>query len=519
MLKIMKTETKQTNTNPAHQYARLSLLSVTLTAVLTTFHHYYKLGNGAFILGVIIISLPIVFLNWFRKTKAAIPFILYLLMNVWIIIGFGIVDGFWDSTIKVYFSNFLFHNSRLFIRSPLGTFPFEVTGVFAFVLSMFASYYGYKFLKAVIANKLSWNPWNQRLKWVGVPLVIAGILLAGFDSYKHTMVIPKNKMVKIGIITPVDGPGKLLGTSFLKAVELAKEDVMNTKTKNLYELVIKNSGTSPAETEIAIQELINKEHVQGIVGGISASGRIVKPYVTAAKIPHLCVCSIKTIGDGEYNFTNIPIAEDEAIQWIKEAQRRGVKTVAVLNQKYLSIENHVKYLKKEAEKAGIQVVYEKEFQESTKDFMDIITASKKTAPDIYYISAFPPALDILGEQLKKAGINNLASIVAFSISNKPGLFEGNWYTDSYVNEEFKKRFERKYPEERFATHMMPYAYDSYKLMVQAFESGEDPVKYIQNITEFPGAAGAITRKQGEGNFRSTPTVWTIKNGKPELLYK
>jgi len=86
-----------------------------------------------------------------------------------------------------------------------------------------------------------------------------------------------------------------------------------------------------------------------------------------------------------------------------------------------------------------------------------------------------------------------------------------------VNEEFKKRFEQKYPEERFATHMMPYAYDSYKLIVQAFESGEDPVKYIQNITEFPGAAGTITRKQGEGNFRSTPTVWTIKNVKPELL--
>ncbi len=341
----METKTNQLNTNPAHRFAWLSLLSIIATAILTTIHHYYKLGNSAFILGIVIIGLPVVFLNWFRKTKTATPFILYALVNAWIIIGFGIVDGFWDSTIKVYFSNFLFHNSRLFIRSPLGSFPFEVTGVFAFALSMFASYYGFKFLKAVIANKLSWNPWNQRLKWVGVPLVMAGILLAGFDSYKHTIVIPKNKMVKIGIIIPVDGPGKLLGTSFLKAVELAKEDVMNTKTKNLYELVIKNSGTSPAETEGAIQELINKEHVQGIVGGISASGRIVKPYVTAAMIPHLCVCSIETIGDGQYNFTNIPLAEDEAIQWVKEAQRRGVKTVAVLNQKYLSIENHVKYLK------------------------------------------------------------------------------------------------------------------------------------------------------------------------------
>jgi ABC-type branched-subunit amino acid transport system substrate-binding protein len=515
----MKTETKQLNTNPAHRFARLSLLSITLTAVLTTIHHYYKLGNGAFILGVIMIGLPIIFLNWFRKKKTAVPFVLYGLMNVWVIIGFGIVDGFWDSTIKVYFSNFLFHNSRLFIRSPLGSFPFEVTGVFAFIASLFATYYGYKFLKAVIANKPTWNPWNQRVKWIAVPLVIAGILLAGFDSYRHSIVIPKNKVVKIGIIIPVDGPGKLLGTSFLKAVEMAKEDVMNSKTKNSYELVIENSGTSPAETEVAIQKLINKEHVQAIVGGISASGRIVKPYVTAAKIPHLCVCSVKTIGDGEYNFTNIPIAEDEAIEWIKEAKKRNIKTIAIINQKYPSIEGHVKALKDEAKNSGIQVLFEKEFEANTTDFTTVINEAKKTVADIYFISGFPPTLDTLGEQLKKAGINNLASIVAFSVSNNPGLFEGNWYTDSYVNEEFEKRFEQKYPEERFATHMMPYAYDSYKMMVEAFESGEDPTSYLQSLTNYPGTSGTITRKTGEGNFRSTPVVWIIKNGKPELLYK
>jgi ABC-type branched-subunit amino acid transport system substrate-binding protein len=514
----MKTETKQTITNPVRQYGRLSLLSVTLTAVLTTVHHYYKLGNGAFVLGMIIIGLPIAFLNWFRKTKATIPFLLYVLVNVWIIIGFGILDGFWDSTIKVYFSNFLFHNSRLFIRSPLGSFPFEVTGVFAFVLSLFASYYGYKFLKAVIANKPSWNPWNQRAKWVAIPLAIAGILLAGFDSYKHTIVIPQNKVVKIGIIIPVDGPGKLLGTSFIKAVVMAKEDVMSTKTKNSYELVIENSGTSPSETEVAIQKLINKEHVQGIVGGISASGKIVKPYVTAAKIPHLCVCSVKTIGDGEYNFTNIPIAEDEATEWIKEAKKRNIKTIAIINQKYPSIEGHVAALKEEAKNSGIQVLFEKEFEATTTVFTTVIEEARKTNPDIYFISGFPPTLDFLGEQLKKAGINNLASIVAFSVSNNLGLFEGNWYTDSYVNDEFEKRFEQKYPEERFATHMMPYAYDSYKIMVDAFENGQDPAKYIQNLTEFPGTAGTITRKRGNGNFRSIPAVWVIKNGKPELLY-
>ena len=167
------------------------------------------------------------------------------------------------------------------------------------------------------------------------------------------------------------------------------------------------------------------------------------------------------------------------------------------------LQNALKALKDEAKNSGIQVLFEKQFEATATDFTAVIAEAKKTNPDIYFISGFPPTLDTLGEQLKKAGINNLASIVAFSVSNNRKLFEGNWYTDSYVNEKFEKRFEQKYPEERFATHMMPYAYDSYKLMVQAFESGEDPAKYIQDITEFPGTAGTITRKPGEGNFSSS----------------
>src|SRR5204862_8356320 len=101
----MKSETKQMIKNPAHHYARLSLVSVALTAVLTTVHHYYKLGNAAFTLGVIIIGLPLVFLRWFRKTNATAPSILYALTNAWIIIGCGIVHGLWYSSIRIYCSN------------------------------------------------------------------------------------------------------------------------------------------------------------------------------------------------------------------------------------------------------------------------------------------------------------------------------------------------------------------------------------------------------------------------------
>src|SRR5215470_9415040 len=135
-------------TNQIHRFARLSLLSIIITAIFITVHHVYKLGPSAIILGSTIVGAGVLLLRWFRKTKGLAPLILYGLLNVWIIVGFGLMEGFWDSTIRVFFSNFLFSDSRLFIRSPLKAYPFEVSGVLTFIASLYVLYYGSKFFIA-----------------------------------------------------------------------------------------------------------------------------------------------------------------------------------------------------------------------------------------------------------------------------------------------------------------------------------------------------------------------------------
>ena len=86
-----------------------------------------------------------------------------------------------------------------------------------------------------------------------------------------------------------------------------------------------------------------------------------------------------------------------------------------------------------------------------------------------------------------------------------------------IADALKKRIEQKYPEERFATHMMPYAYDDFNLIVQAYERGQNPAVYLRNITRYEGTAGPVTKVPGSGNFESMPAVWTIRNGKPALM--
>jgi ABC-type branched-subunit amino acid transport system substrate-binding protein len=326
--------------------------------------------------------------------------------------------------------------------------------------------------------------------------------------------MPPQAMVKIGTVVATSGPAALLGNSFLKAMQLAREDLKDTTHQ--YELVVEEI-MSPEKAEPAIENLIGVNKVDAVVVGFSISGQIVKRYAAAARIPVFCICSVGSIGDELYTFTTMPLAEDEATLWVAEANRKGIRSIALLTQDYPSIDGHVRALRAETAKAGIAFVYEDRFAAATTDFRARIAAAKGTAPDVYFVEAFNPALDLLGQQLKDAGVRNLASVVAFSLSERPELFEGGWYTDSYVSPAFKARLDQRYPAARLATHMMPYAYDSFNMLVQGFESGEEILTYIRRITEYSGTAGKITKKAGSGNFRSAPAVWVIKNGTPALV--
>ena len=82
---------------------------------------------------------------------------------------------------------------------------------------------------------------------------------------------------------------------------------------------------------------------------------------------------------------------------------------------------------------------------------------------------------------------------------------------------FRQRFEDKYPGTQFATHMMPYAYDSLNMIVQAYERGASPAVYLRNLRSYDGTADTLTQEPGSGIFRSAPSVWVIKDGKPTLL--
>jgi len=326
--------------------------------------------------------------------------------------------------------------------------------------------------------------------------------------------------IKIGAIVPFEGQSASLGKSFLEAVRVSMDNLGDTE--NDYQLVVEDGGTTPEESRRAARRLVEEDGADAIVGGISKVGEWVAPIAKHAGVPQICICSIPTIGDGQYNFTNIPLAEDEAEAWVSEATSRGLRTIAILAQEYPSIDGQVDGMKAAAEKAGMEVVYEYGFPAGTTEFLEPMMAAGEKSPDVYFVSAYEPSLTAIGKQIQVAESVHgsdleVASIVSISISEELGIFDGAWYTDSDLAEDaVLAQFEEAYPSSEFITHMMPYAYDSVRMLVDGFESDEGVVEYLRNLTSYDGSAGPITREAGSGNFRSKPVVWVVKDGVPEV---
>lgn len=512
----------ETKGGDVHGAARASLASVAAAAVTITLNHLPLLGLRALGLGAGLLGAATALLLRYRARPRWPALAGYLLVNLWIVAGFGFYKGLWRGALPLYVGTLLAWLSPSFPSPPIHGYLAETSGVAMFIAGLFVGAFAVKLLRAVLARDGHLNLPAQalgprvRAAWGSVAVAAVVALVAGYaHADQDRWVEPTDGVVRIGVLVPTSGPYALLGGSFVKAVEMAKDDLPPTRYR--YELVIRDPGPDPDKASGVIEDAVRNDRLNAILGGISLIGQVTQPIAARARIPHTCVCTVASIGDGVYNFTDIPSPEAEGKRWVEEAHRRGIHRVAVITQDYPSINNHVAAMESEARQSGIIVAFDRRFPDGEPDFDALIAAARATSPDVYYVEALPPHLDRLAAALGAAGIHAISSVVAPSLSENPAVFEGAWYTDSNLRDtRFKPRFEARYPGVRFATHMMPYAYDSLRMLVDAFEAGENPAVHLRRLRSYEGTADRLTKEPGSGNFQSTPAVWVIQNGQPRL---
>lgn len=484
------------------RYARASLLALSIAAVISAIHHILEMGPSGAVIALILVPAAYGLLFWFKRSRGRAPLIMYALLNVWIVTGFGVLHGFVQHTLALVS---VAHSS-----TPLEgtTLAHHLTGVAMVAAAFWVAFTGQRFLASVADDRENASTAIKRLP--ALPALLSVVLVGAFlgaNAYVDA------HSIRIAIIAPTTGPTAVLTQSFLRAAEMAKDD-LGAEGKRIQLVIVDTAGT-PQQARRAIDQTFAAQRIDAVLGGISASGQFTAPHARAERIPHICVCSVRTIGDGQYNFTNIPLPEDEATRWVAEAKRRGVTNIAILAQEETSVRNHANAVAREAMLNGIRISFDGRFVGDGTDFALLAQEARAVNADLVFAEAFPPLIDELVKELRRQGVQSIASVVTPSAVADPRPFEGVWYTDTNLaDSSFQHRFESRFPGVRFAAHMTPYAYDSFKILAHALTSGGDPAAYVQRVTRYDGAAGPVTRTPGTGNFRSRPAVWAIENGRP-----
>jgi ABC-type branched-subunit amino acid transport system substrate-binding protein len=351
------------------------------------------------------------------------------------------------------------------------------------------------------------------MKKIIILATVTIILISGlYFSINKT----NSETVKIGVVASLTGPGAAFGQSAVKGIELAQRDL--GKTDKEYKLIIEDDGGNPAKSASAAQKLINIDKVDAIISVSSGAGNAVKPIAEEAGVPHISNSSDLSIADTKTGFLLSLMPDDEAQAWLKEAQSRNIKRIVILSQNHPGVNITMDNIKKFASEYGIEVVYEEKFDSQTRDFKTSVAKAKQFTPDVYMIAVFPPLLEIVSKELIDQGQTNISSYAMIGVSSNLEMFEGKWYTDSYLsNIDFVQKFNKNFPDVRFNVRTAPANYDALNILVDGFEKNENMLVYLGNLEKYSGESGELTQKTNSHIFRISAGIWSIQDGKAEII--
>lgn len=330
------------------------------------------------------------------------------------------------------------------------------------------------------------------------------LLLAACSTVQET------QEVKIGVIAPLSGGAAFIGDGVVNAIQLAQEDLGDTDIQ--YTILFEDDKLDPKTTATVANKLIHVDDVDALISISSGSGNVVAPIAEQNEVIHFAIASDISIARRPYNYVHWTPPAAEAELWVQEAKNRGVKTMAatiLYQQGAIAIMNEIKARLPDA---GIELVHEEFFDAGELDFKTIILKATRTNPDIYFIGAFSPEIEILGKQIQELGVDvPLSTIEAFEFSQQPKLFENQWYVNAAdPTPEFVAKYQARY--DSVPPLGAANAYDAYSIIVTAHAEEEALIQ----IVDHPGALGSLTMGP-DRIIQTVPVIRTIQGGMPVTI--
>ncbi|MDD5043811.1 MAG: ABC transporter substrate-binding protein [Patescibacteria group bacterium] len=366
-------------------------------------------------------------------------------------------------------------------------------------------------------------------------IIIVSIIVLAAAVYllSNNFIGGEKKLLKIGVILPLEDSFLKQGPAMKAAADLAMREINGQNGKVRVELLYRDGGCESNKAARGAEDLINKEEVNFVIGGFCESE--IMSMAKAVKGREAIVIASAgggVSGSGADNFFSLAVNNDKEGFMLAEylATKAKVGTAAVVYEKkdyaLTLVEDFKRYFSAKGGKIAADIYfYPKSFEAS-----EIINELKgKDFGALVLISEMPAVAEKIALELKTAGLEKTIFLPGQMFSNdiwKDYSSLDGFYTVKAVSEENKKfekfaeAFKKRYGEEvSFAAEQANIYSTIYLLAEAAGKYGDDFGKiknYLVNLKKWEQALGSLSFDEA-GNRLSSYAVYVIKDGKLESV--
>ena len=217
--------------------------------------------------------------------------------------------------------------------------------------------------------------------------------------------------IRIGASLSLTGTYAKLGKNQHEGYQLCEKD-LNAKGGLLgrrVQFVVYDDQSLPATAVRLYEKLITEDKVDGVMGPYSspvteASVNVTEKYKKVMVAPLAATTSIFKKGR-KYIFMVISPAEVYLEGLVDMAVKRGLKTVAVVNEDTLFSKAAAAGAVETAKKKGLHVVFAEAYPKGNTDFSALLTKVKAANPDVLAAATYFDDAVALTRQMKELNVN------------------------------------------------------------------------------------------------------------------
>jgi branched-chain amino acid transport system substrate-binding protein len=330
----------------------------------------------------------------------------------------------------------------------------------------------------------------------------------------------QDKVIRIGVLMPISGPGSYFGVMGKEGIDLALEQMAKANL-NGYRLQVQyeDSACSPLQATNTVKRVLDQFKPHIVVGEeCSDASLAIAPILEQAKVVQLNAGSVTmklTESGYKYVFRIFPNAEQQSLPLAKVAyEKLGARTAVILHEKTNAGIDNAEGFEKPFVAMGGKVLAKIDFGRDVNDFTAIATRIASLGKvDVLPTFALEGQQVRLSQALAQAkvvkggggsGVQMGSIWLPWGYDTKAGpaaigyvrIVQFDPTENRKIVQDFIKAFRAKHGADKTPTHINAHAYDTILIIAEAVRRGAKDSESIREqfakLKDFEVTTGKIT---------------------------